>query len=378
MDSGKVAMNADDVAINADDVAMNAGDVAIHADDDAMNADDVAMNADNVAIHGVIRPNIDAPSPVHYTRSPSSGRRSQVVRQRSAKPSSAGSIPAVASNFPLPPNFAFHHTVESHGWYRLAPFRWSPDEGVLRRKELLPEGIADLEISVRGRTMHVAGAASSVELTRRITRMFQLHLDTSEFLLLTRGSPAHAWVEPAGFGRLLCGSTLWEDAVKIIATTNTMWSQTVRMVELLVAKCGREGAFPTQEDVLRFSPDELQRDCRLGYRAKSIHALAAKLPVAGSRLPGSPAATGNGQPATTEELFKSYLTLPGIGPYGAAHLLAMDGRHDFIAVDTEFRRFVRETYHGGRKVSDATMLRRYAKWGRWKYLAYWSELWGSR
>jgi hypothetical protein len=23
------------------------------------------------------------------------------------------------------------------------------------------------------------------------------------------------------------------------------------------------------------------------------------------------------------------------------------------------------------------MLRRYAKWGRWKYLAYWSELWRS-
>ena len=74
---------------------------------------------------------------------------------------------------------------------------------------------------------------------------------------------------------------------------------------------------------------------------------------------------------------KDYLRLPGIGPYGAAHLLAMDGRHDLIAVDTEFRRFVRERYHGGRKVSDATMLRRYAKWGRWKYLAYWSELWRS-
>jgi hypothetical protein len=55
----------------------------------------------------------------------------------------------------------------------------------------------------------------------------------------------------------------------------------------------------------------------------------------------------------------------------------MDGRHDFIAVDTEFRRFVRETYHKGRKVSDATLVRRYAKWGRWKYLAYWSELWKS-
>jgi 3-methyladenine DNA glycosylase/8-oxoguanine DNA glycosylase len=309
-----------------------------------------------------------------------------VVRQRSAKPSSAGSIPAVASNFSLRDNFAFAQTVESHGWYRLAPFRWSPEERVLRRKEVLPEGIADLEISVRGRTMHVAGAAPSEELTRRITRMFQLHLDMTEFLKLTRSSPAHAWVEPAGFGRLLCGSTLWEDAVKIIATTNTMWSQTVRMVELLVGKCGRDGAFPTQEDVLRFSPEELQRDCRLGYRARSVHALAGtdlsdfeiELPVASGQLPRHSLATGNRQPATTEALFKHYQQLPGIGPYGAAHLLAMEGRHDFIAVDTEFRRFVRETYHGGRKVSDAAMLRRYSKWGRWKYLAYWSELWGSR
>ena len=81
--------------------------------------------------------------------------------------------------------------------------------------------------------------------------------------------------------------------------------------------------------------------------------------------------------AQDADLFDSYLALPGIGPYGAAHLLAMDGRHDFIAVDTEFRKFVRERYHGGRKVSDRTLLRHYAKWGRWRYLAYWSELWES-
>ncbi|HEX2121647.1 MAG TPA: hypothetical protein VHL59_08400, partial [Thermoanaerobaculia bacterium] len=76
-----------------------------------------------------------------------------------------------------------------------------------------------------------------------------------------------------------------------------------------------------------------------------------------------------------DDRYRFYLGLPGIGPYGAAHLLAMDGRHDFIAVDTEFRRFVREAYYRGRRnVGDAAMLRRYEKWGRWKYLAYWSEL----
>ena len=39
--------------------------------------------------------------------------------------------------------------------------------------------------------------------------------------------------------------------------------------------------------------------------------------------------------------------------------------------------FVRTTYHGGRAVKDATLLRRYARWGRWKYLAYWSEIWNQ-
>ncbi len=311
-----------------------------------------------------------------------------MVRQRSAKPLSAGSIPAVASNFsiPTPPAFNFVSTVESHGWRHLAPFRWSPEERVLRRKEALAEGVVDLAIAHDGGALQVwtavapatalkrggsaavrrGSAASSEsasgssrtpddELRRRIARMFQLHVDLGDFYRLARDSEPHHWVEPAGFGRLLCGSTLWEDAVKVIATTNTMWRQTVRMIELLVEKCGRDGAFPSQQDVARFSAEELQRDCRLGYRAKSIRALAD----------------------VELSAITDYRKLPGIGPYGAAHLRAMDGIHDDIAVDTEFRRFVRERYHRGRKVSDAAMLRRYAKWGRWKYLAYWSEMWGS-
>ena len=272
----------------------------------------------------------------------------------------------------VPPQFNFQSTVVSHGWYLLAPFRWSAREGVLRRAEILGGRPAQLAISFDGEALVVRGARDSAELRAKLGRTFQLGVDTSEFVTLAAQSPNHAWVERAGFGRLLCGSTLFEDVAKIIATTNTMWSQTKRMVQLLVEKCGRGGAFPEPADVARFSADELQRDCRLGYRAKTLHALAAGM------------ATGAIDPArisdpsqSTEDLFKSYRTLPGIGPYGAAHLLAMDGRHDFIAVDTEFRRFVRETYHEGRAVSDKTMLRRYAKWGRWKYLAYWSELWNE-
>jgi len=265
----------------------------------------------------------------------------------------------------------------SHGWYLLAPFRWARREQTLYRPQILGGKAVDLTISFDGAFLRVEGAGESEELRRKLSRMFQLGIDTSEFIELAHSSPAHAWAASSGFGRLLCGATLFEDVVKIIATTNTMWRQTMRMTELLVEKCGRltkggRRAFPEPADVERFSAEELQEDCRLGYRAKSIHALASGI------VSGAIDIDALSDPSqTTEELFRSYRELPGIGPYGAAHLLAMDGRHDVIAVDTEFRRFVRERYHGGRSVSDRTMLRRYTKWGRWKYLAYWSEHWES-
>ncbi len=296
-----------------------------------------------------------------------------MVRQRSAKPSFAGSIPAVAS-IPVPANFNFESTVLSHGWYLLTPFQWSRSDKTLYRPEILGGKSRKLAITSPpgSAALHIAGAKASDELRVKLTRMFQLHVDTAEFIVVARESPDHLWVEAAGFGRLLCGSTLFEDAVKIITTTNTTWRQTMRMVELLVAKCGRGGAFPEPDEIARFDVDDLQRECRLGYRAKSIHALARGIGDGSIDL----AKIANSA-QTTEELFNSYRKLPGIGPYGAAHLLAMDGRHDFIAVDSEFRRFVRERHHKGRRVSDRTLLRRYSKWGRWKYLAYWSELWKS-
>jgi 3-methyladenine DNA glycosylase/8-oxoguanine DNA glycosylase len=249
--------------------------------------------------------------------------------------------------------------VESHGWYRLAPCVWEGQARapVLRRVEILGGEPRAISITWSRGKLRIAGADDTPELRAKMARMFQLHVDLADF------HARHAWAREHRFGRLLCGATLFEDVVKIILTTNTMWRQTVRMCELLVAKCGRGGAFPEPADIRRFTADELQQDCRLGYRAKSIRELAD-------------AEVGTCH-ATTEACFREYQKLPGIGPYGAAHLLAMDGRHDFIAVDSEFRRFVRTRYHGGRKVADKTLLRHYAKWGRWKYLAYWSELWAE-
>jgi 3-methyladenine DNA glycosylase/8-oxoguanine DNA glycosylase len=149
------------------------------------------------------------------------------------------------------------------------------------------------------------------------------------------------------------------------------------MTSLLVEKLGRASksgahAFPSAEAIGSKSEKWLADECRVGYRARYLRELARGVTSGSIDL-----ASVARQDVTTPELIASYRTLPGIGPYGAAHLAAMDGRHDFIAVDTEFRRFVRERYFGGEPVDDATLLARYEKWGRWKYLAYWSELWSD-
>ena len=287
----------------------------------------------------------------------------------------------MALRIPTPPNFAFEPTVVSHGWYLLAPFQWDRASRTLHRVEEI--GGRALELRIRWQRGHLIVESpddlqlAKTALQQRLTRMFQLQVDTTEFLRLCGDSPAHNFVVNTRFGRMLCGSTLFEDAIKIITTTNTTWRQTMRMVELLTGRLGKRTpsgrrAFPNPRQVARRSVEELKEECRLGYRARSVHALAKGIVTGSIDL-----ARVQDPQQSTQELFQSYQSLPGIGPYGAAHLLAMDGRHDFIAVDTEFRRFVREQHFKGRNVSDRTMVKRYARWGRWQYLAYWAELWGS-
>jgi 3-methyladenine DNA glycosylase/8-oxoguanine DNA glycosylase len=286
-------------------------------------------------------------------------------------------------HIPLPVDFRFGATVVSHGWYLLAPFRWKRSEQRLDRPETIAPGrtvdlaitgsASELRVAIRGRT----SVAERALIARRMRRVFQLDVPLEEFHALCARSSSHQAIAGSGFGRLLCGSTPFEDIVKIITTTNTTWRQTMRMNELLVETYGELSpsgakAFPAAEVLAALDPAELQERCRLGYRARSIHQLAEGI-VSGTIDLG---AIGD-QTLSTERLLKSYQQLPGIGPYGAAHLLAMDGRHDTIAVDSEFRRFVRERYFGGRPTSDEKMLARYRRWGRWRYLAYWAELWGS-
>lgn len=276
-----------------------------------------------------------------------------------------------------PPGFRFGATVTSHGWFQLAPFRWDPDTRTLARTEATRIGVVDLAIRHRGGALEISAESDlgpvRDEIVPRVRRMFQLDLDLAEFASLCDASTTHRNVARTGFGRLLCGANRFEDTIKIIATTNTRWARTKAMIDLLTKRFGERSpaghrTFPSAETLARARETTVARHTRMGYRSAFVPAVARRF-----LEPEWIRFETDGKP--TAQLFEQFRSLPGIGPYGAAHLLAMEGRHDRIAVDTEFRAFVRKTHFGGRAVSDARLLDHYRSWGRWKYLAYWSELW---
>jgi len=68
---------------------------------------------------------------------------------------------------------------------------------------------------------------------------------------------------------------------------------------------------------------------------------------------------------------RNLLALPGIGPYAAAALLGLLGRCDYIGVDTEATSAVSKASYGGRPVGEKEVNAVFARWGKYKALAYW-------
>jgi N-glycosylase/DNA lyase len=67
------------------------------------------------------------------------------------------------------------------------------------------------------------------------------------------------------------------------------------------------------------------------------------------------------------------LSLPGIGPYGAAHVMQLLGRHRSLVLDS----WTRPTFlqlSGKRQATDRTIRRAFARYGDYAGLAFWLYL----
>jgi 3-methyladenine DNA glycosylase/8-oxoguanine DNA glycosylase len=284
--------------------------------------------------------------------------------------------------------FSFHSVIHSHGWYQLAPFQFDEETDTLCYVLQLANGrVIELKMdhAVDGVAVETEKLDKSErrEVTDKVKWMFDLDSDFSHFYAVALEEPKLARVEERALGRVLRSPTVFEDVIKTILTTNTLWGATKNMTRKLVNEFGsaRSGAgnadeapnqkaFPTPASIAAGSPEMLKEKVRVGYRANAIHQLALGVASGELDLESFKIST-----LPTLELRKELLKINGVGPYAAANLLMILGRHDFIPIDSYALKMVSHEWYKGNPVTAKEVETRFEKWGEFKGLAFWFWTW---
>ncbi len=277
----------------------------------------------------------------------------------------------------------FPRTLLSHGVADLPPNSIAPDGSQL--DTVLTAGdhawavrlVRADEAAARLETAEGAAApprAAQAALLAQSRHMLRLDEDLSGFYLAAAEDPGLAWAV-AGAGRMLRSPTVFEDLVKTICTTNCAWSGTVRMVSALVGELGRPAvdaperrAFPSPE-TLAATDEAFYRDvARAGYRGPYLRSLATD--VAEGRLD----VEAFGDPALSDEaLAEQLLSIAGVGPYAAAHMMMLLGRYQRLILDSWTRPKYRRVA-GRPRVSDKGIERAFRRYREFAGLAFWLTL----
>jgi N-glycosylase/DNA lyase len=279
-------------------------------------------------------------------------------------------------------------TLNSHGFAELAPMRLDEAAGTLALTLRVP-GARPRRVVVgrptRGGARHAAveilgpgtpGGRVQRAVLEGVRHVLRMDEDLSAFYARCVDDPDLAWAA-TGAGRMLRSPTVFEDVVKTICTTNCTWSATVRMVNALVGElgdpaAGGEGplanAFPTAERMAA-APESFYRETvRAGYRGAYLISLARS--VASGELDLEALGGAAREELPDEDLEAQLLALPGVGPYAAAHIMMTVGRHSRLILDSWTRpKYARLL--GRKTVADATIRRRFRRFGPEAGLAFW-------
>jgi N-glycosylase/DNA lyase len=276
-------------------------------------------------------------------------------------------------------------TLVSHGFHDLPPVRIDEQRRTLSLTVRMPRGKprrvsvgagsrGHARVDVQGTPLPAHAVDHVISVVRRVLHLDQ---DLSGFYRLAREDPDLAWAT-SGAGRMLRSPTVWEDVVKTLCTTNCSWALTTKMTEALVRELGDPpaggsdplaNAFPTPE-AMGSVTERFYRDVvRAGYRAPYFAELSRL--VAGGEVDLEELGTTSRDRLPDSEVERALLSLPGIGPYAAAHIMMTLGRNSRLILDSWTRpKFARLT--GRRKPpSDRVIERRFQRFGPDAGLAFW-------
>ncbi len=262
----------------------------------------------------------------------------------------------------------FWRTVNSHGLNFLLPARIDDDTRTIELT--LHPGPKTVVVREGDPGYAAVSGRATRAILDAVAHVLRLDEDLSPFYELVADDPELAWAI-RGAGRMMRSATVFEDVVKTICTTNCTWSGTVRMVSAIVENLGAVSdrgrrAFPTAE-AMAAAPEAFYRDvARAGYRAAYLRSLAAA--VASGELDLEALATD--REISDDDVEKRLLALPGVGPYAAAHVMMLLGRHSRLILDSWTRpKYARLV--GRKHVGDAAILRRFRRHHAYAGLAFW-------
>ncbi|HEY5859872.1 MAG TPA: Fe-S cluster assembly protein HesB [Actinomycetota bacterium] len=284
-------------------------------------------------------------------------------------------------------------TIDSHGFSDLDPMRLDAAAYTLELTvsvEATQHGSRSTPQPRRirispgpGRTAHLEilgpriGARAQAQVVAAARHVLRLDQDLSGFYDATAGDPDLAWVA-SGAGRMLQSPTAFEDVIKTVCTTNCSWSATRRMVNALVSELGTPAlggdgsstnAFPTADSMAN-APERFYRDeVRAGYRGVYLIELARR--VADGEVDLDALAASSPADLSDDDLERTLIELPGIGPYAAAHIMMTMGRNSRLILDSWTRPTYAKLLGRSKPVADATIQRRFRRYGDHAGLAFW-------
>jgi 3-methyladenine DNA glycosylase/8-oxoguanine DNA glycosylase len=266
--------------------------------------------------------------------------------------------------------FDLRATVLSRDPLALPPFRWRDGaRPVLERAEELPGGSV-LLLSIRphpgGVVLRATGGdASEIEvlapLAARVRRALDLDLDLAAFHRLCRRDPLLRRVAALGAGRLLRGTSLFEDVVGAVVAGGAV-AATAR-IAALGRRCPAAPelrAFPEPRRLARMAVRRLERT-GLGSRARMVSALATLQLNGLEHLP-------------RRQLAARLARTAGVDRATVAWLMLLLGHHDRPALDRATVAFVTRAFGSDRSAGSA-FGRRIARWRPWGGLALWWARW---
>lgn len=253
----------------------------------------------------------------------------------------------------------FKSIVLSHGWAFLEPFQWEMESETLYRTDRIGRKKICWSIQAKNNRSLLVSADKKLlnveqeKLKALARRCLMLDVDLSTCVeTAERCNPEIAGLIRSGAGRLLRGSTFFEDVIKTICTINTSWSNSKKMVYGLVQEVGR-GMFPSPERVSALKIKDLEK-LSVGYRASTLLNVARRMSI---------------DPESGDWTREKLSRIKGLGPYAVNHIMVLNADYSQIPVDSEVMTYCKQSLRMKKAKAD-DIQKRFSKWGIYRFLGY--------